>query len=166
MPNPLVGSRTGTPDVASGLKLATVSAREDASIQIASGIPLTDHLPNGPTAHRATVTTADSATDMSSVGFGTGTLPLNNRASLMLWTTFSAADGMCTLRPIYYDDAATPVPMALGNTIVFQATTRRLSASGRYMSQAQGVVVPGFARVKIFVEALSTGNLDIFAEPL
>jgi len=166
MPTALDSARTGTPDASGGIKIPTILMREDATLEAPAGVALTDHIANGPTAHRAAVTIADTATDMSSVGFGTSTAVTNNRGAIAVWIEFANSAGSCTLRPVFYDDAGTPVPMALGPSLVFTASAKRVSAAGDFMSEVKLIDSSGFKRFKMFVELQGTGNIDIFAEPI
>lgn len=165
MPVALGSMRTGSPDAAAGIKLAQLDTREDSTVKLNLGIPCTDHIANTPTAHRASVP-ADSATDMSSAGFGTGTAVVNNRGSIAIWVGFETAGATCLLTVVFYDDAGTPAPMALSEQLAFAASAKRLSAAGNFMSEAKLVDSRGYKRFKVFVDSISAGDIDVFAEPV
>jgi hypothetical protein len=167
MPTALDSARTGTPDTGTGIKIPTILMREDSTLEAPGGVALSDHIANGPSAHRTAIASADSATDMSSAAFGTSTALVNNRGTLCVWVAFNVAASQATVRPVFYDDAATPAPMALGPLLSFTASAKRLSASGKYMTEAQLVDTRGFKRVKVFVESITASeSADVYAEAI
>lgn len=158
--------RTGTPDGTSGIQIAMQDSQADSAEKLPAGIAASDMIANTPTAHRSAVAAADSATDMSSAGFGTSTKLSDNRGAIALWLEFTVASASTRVQVVYYDNAATPAPMALGPVLTFTAAAKRVSAAGDYMSEAKLVETYGYARFKVFVEYLSSGNVDVFAEPI
>lgn len=157
--------RTGTPDNSSGLKIASILSKDDSTIEIPAGFALVETLPNAPSAHRSSGG-ADASTDMSSSGFGTSTELIENRGALIIWVEFATAGATCTLIPVWYDDSATPAPMALGPSLTFTATAKRVTSSGNYMSEAVIIDTHSFARYKIFKETVSAGNIVVHATPV
>lgn len=158
--------KTGTPDAGSGIAIAMQDSQADAAEKLPVGIAASDMLANTPTAHRAAVAAADTATDLSSVGFGTGTKLTDNRGAVTAWSAFTVAAASMTGRFIFYDNAATPAPMCVGPLLTFTASARRVSAAGAYVSEVKLVETYGFARCKFFVESISSGSVDVFAEPV
>lgn len=159
-------SRTGTPDGTNGILIAAQSSQADANEKLPVGIAASDMITNTPTAHRSAVAAADTATDLSSVGFGGSTKLSDNRGAITLWGEFSVSGATATCRVVYYDNAATPAPMCVGPSFTLAATARRVSAAGDYVSEVKMIETFGFARFKVFIESLSSGNIDIFAEPV
>lgn len=165
-PTALETIRTGTPDGSNGLLLVNISSQESASAEIPGGVAFSDRIANGPSAHRATVTTADTATDMSSSAFSSSGLDnVNNRGALVVWVEFASSTGSAVVRPVFYDAAGTPAPLFLGPVLTFVASDKRVSSSGDYMSEAQIVDTYGASKYKVYVEAQS-GNIDVFAHPI
>jgi hypothetical protein len=142
-------------------------SQADPNEKLPAGIAASDMIANGPTAHRSAVSTADTATDLSSAGFGSsGTKLSDNRGAITIWAEFSTSGASATCRVVYYDNASTPAPMCVGPAFTLAATMRRVSASGDYVSEPKMVETYGFARFKVFIETLSAGTIDVFAEPI
>lgn len=158
--------RTGTPDGTNGIQIAMQDSQADANEKLPAGIAVSDMIANTPTAHRSAVAAADTATDLSSVGFGGSTKLSDNRGAITIWGEFTSAGASATCRVAYYDNAGTPAPMCIGPAFTLAATTRRVSAAGDYVSEPKMVETYGFARFKVFIETLSAGNIDVFAEPV
>lgn len=164
----LDNARTGTPDNSLGIQIPTIVTQESASFEAPCGVSLSDAIPNTPSAHRANVTVDTAVVDMTSAGFGSSGLQnINNRGALLVWAVFATAGASCTLRPIWYDAATTPAPMATGPVLAFTASAKTLAGSGNmYMSEAQIVDAMGFKKFKIYCESISAGDVDIFAVPI
>lgn len=158
--------RTGTPDSTNGILIAMQDSQADANEKLPAGIAASDMIANGPSAHRSAVSAADTATDLSSAGFGGSTKLSDNRGAITIWGEFSSSGASATCRVAYYDNAGTPAPMCIGQAFTLAATTRRVAAAGDYVSEPKMVETFGFARFKVFIETLSAGNIDVFAEPV
>lgn len=138
----------------------------DARDVVPPFVPLSDLVPNAPTAHRASGG-ADGATDMSSAGFGaSGTEQTKGRQSIAVWVEFATAGASCIVTPVFYDNSAPPAPLALGAALSFTATGKRVSAAGNYMSAVQLIDAAGFQRFKLHRDSISAGNVTVFAQPL
>ena len=136
-PNTLEGLRTGTPDATNGHKLGAIAAQEDSTEKLPAGVAMSDVIGNAPAAHRSALSAVDTATDMSPSGFGTSTLKTGNRGAIVVWCEFANAAGSAVVRLVFYDDSGTLVPLFLGPALTFTADTKRVSASGDYLSEAQ-----------------------------
>lgn len=160
-------SKTGTPDGTNGISIAMQDSQADTAEKLPAGLAVSDMIANGPTAHRSAVAAADSDTDMSSAGFGSSGQKLSdNRGAIPIWCEFSSAGATATVRLVYYDNAGTKAPMVIGPLLTFTATSKRVSAAGDYMTEIQMVESYGFAAFKVFIESISAGNVDVFAEPI
>jgi len=167
-PTALDNARTGTPDGTNGVQIPTVVVQE-GTLEAPCGISLSDRIASGPTAQRAAVSGADTATtDMSTSGFagsgGANLDAINNRGALAVWCEFANAAGSATVRVVYYD--AADAPLFVGPALSFAATTLRVSSAGDYLSEPQLVETYGASQYRCYVTALGTGNVDVFAHPL
>jgi len=167
MPDPVGfdSARTGAPDGTTGIFIPTILAMESTSLEIPTGIALTDVVTNTVLAHRAGIAGPDTATDMSSAGFGnTGTALTNNRGALVVWCEFGSSTAAALLTPVFYDNAAAQAPTALGLQMYFPANAAfRVSSGNDYMTAVQITDTYGFRRYKMYVNSLTNGSVDVFA---
>jgi hypothetical protein len=148
--------RTGTPDPTDGHQLTTVPSQADSTALLPVGVEASNNLGTKPSAHRSSVSAADSSTDMSSAGFGTGQYELNNDAYILVWGECTSPSGIATCIPIYYDNAGTPAPLFEGNEFTILSGVRRVSAAGNFMSPVQGPFrASGADKVKLYVKAIT-----------
>lgn len=164
----LTSIRTGTPDSTGGEKVASLTLQEDSSIEPVGGFPISSKIDDGPSAHRSSVTAADTAADMSTGGFGTSLKAVNNAPTLCIFCSFLGTGGSATVRPVYYDGATSNTVLFLGESLSFVAdTSYRLTSTGAYMSQAQLVDAKGAGQVKVYVASLGdTAGTDVYCELL
>jgi hypothetical protein len=123
---------------AQAMRASRSSRRRDRAARAAEQAEptLSDSIANAPAAHRA-AGGADSTADMSSADFAaSGTALTNNRGAIAVWAAFATAGATCVLTPVLYD--STPAPMALGPSLAFAASAKRISSSGAVPQAADG----------------------------
>ena len=158
--------RTGTPDGANGLLIANISAQESGTTEIPAGVSLSDRIVASLAADR-TVTAADSATDMSTSGFGSsGLTAINNRGSIVIWGRFEVTTDSATLVVIYYDSADNP--LFVGPSYSLTPDPQRVSASGYYMTDPVQVESFGASKYKVYVSAKgdAVNDLTLYSQPV
>lgn len=154
--------RTGTPDPTTGNQLATIPSQADSSSVMPVGVEASNSVGSKPSAHRTSISSVDSTTDMSAAGFGTGQYEINNDAYILVWGECSSPSGIVTLLPIYYDNAGTPAPLFEGDEFTMLAGVRRISAAGSFMCPVQGPFrAYGADKVKLFIKTI-TGTWTLY----
>lgn len=178
LPRPLDSAQTGTPDAATGIQLATVVLASSTTIEIPTGVMLSDQIPTVLTMspHRACMTTTDTNLDM--VGFGSSNLggstaeAIYNRGALRVWCEFASSCGRASVRPIWFDAQSTPQPVGHGSALTFAAlelfTGTGLSSCGDKLSQPVLVDTVGSAVFKLRLESLtnSSDGVDVYGVPI
>lgn len=172
-PTALDSARTGTPDAATGTALATVVSSESASVEIPTGIALSDAVANAIGAHRAGLTAADATVKLIDFGASScGTESVNNRGAIALWMTFASSCGSATVSPIYYDAQSTPQPLAVGAQLTFAALDLRgasgFTSCGDPTTRLQMVDSMGARKFKVRLDSLtnSADGASIWAVPI
>jgi hypothetical protein len=156
-----ISKRSGSPDTSAGVQLSTVPAQSDSNLSLPVGVAAKNTLGAKPAAHRSGLVGVDTATDMSSAGFGTSLYEINNDAELIVWGEANVSSGgvSITAIPVFYDTAGTP--LFEGDTLILTPSTRRVSATGKYLTAFQPISSMGADRVKMFISAIN-GWWDIF----
>lgn len=166
-------ARTGTPDGAAGIKLATLIANETTCFEIPLGIALSDTIACALTPHRAALSTTDVNKDM--IGFGSSAACaqfVRNRGALAVWAQFASSCGVAAVRPIWFDSQTTPQPIGYGPLLSFRAlelyAATGLSSCGDKLSQPQLLDTVGAGMFKLRLETLtnSSDGVDLFGVPL
>ena len=156
----LDNARTGTPDGTLGIPIATLAAQEGGSIEIPGTFLLSDRIPDAPTADKNPATAADTATDMSSAGYGTSLVAVNNAGALSIFCSFENSAESITLRVIFYDSAGNP--LFVSELLTFTPLVGfRLSASGHYMTEAQLVDTKGASKFKPYIVSKTNAIDDV-----
>lgn len=164
-PTALESVRTGTPDSSQGVQIANISAQENSAYEIPAGVILADRIVADQSPQRSNISSADTTTDLSTSGFagtnGANLEALNNRPSIYVWCTFSGASDAATIRVIYYDSNNNPLFESW--PLSFVASSRRVSSSGNYISEARVVPQLGASKFRCYVEAVS-GTVNVYAQ--
>lgn len=155
--------RSGSPDTSLGHQLATVPVLSDTNIQLPVGVSAANTFDTKTSAHRSNLTGIDTASDMSSAGFGTSLYSLNNDANLLFWGEANVSSGSITVIPIYYDTAG--VPLFEGDTVTLTCSGRRVSSTGKFLTTYQQIPANGAARVKLYVTTIG-GWWDLFLDSM
>lgn len=168
-PTALDNARTGTPDGSAGVQIPTVLMQQDSAFEAPCGVALSDRLPAGMSPDRAGLSANDVATvDMSTAGFagsaGANLSNINNRGALVVWCEFANAAGSATVEAVFYDDSNNP--LFVSEQMSFSALTNRVSSSGDFMSRPQMIDTFGASKYRLFLRAIGTGNVDLFAQPI
>ncbi len=167
MPAPvsLSSNRTGTPDGTNGIQIPSVSSQEDSNLKILGGLSLSDRVAAGVSPDRSALSAADTATDMSTSGFGGSLLDVNNRGAILVWATFATANSTASVRVIYYDSSSNP--LFVSELISLSGLTGfRVSAAGEYMSIPELVESYGASKYELYLVGKGSGNVSLYSHPI
>lgn len=120
-----------------------------------------EHLPTtfNSSPNRSAIAAAD-AVDITALA--STSITVGDKAGLVISCEFSVSGANCTIVPIFYDAAGTPIPMFIGDDLVFVATTLRRGAAGDYIAPARILDTMGATSIKLMVKSISSGNVDVY----
>ncbi len=159
-------ARGSTADATNGVQVAQ-STNEVGAGPILQTVVVEGNKTTYSEGSRTGLTTVDSATDLSSSGFGTSLIDLGNAARITLRATCSTGTSAPTLqgRLVHYDASGNVI--SVGELITFLAdATRRITAAGDYVCP-RWITDAGQARkVKFYVESISSGTWAVYVRPI
>lgn len=114
---------------------------------------------------RTSLSAVDTATDMSTSGFGTSLIDIGNALSLHVRASCSAASKVLTGHLVFYDASSNPI--SISETITFNSdASDRLAAAGDYICQCTLIDARAARKCKFYVDTLSGGTWAIYVRPV
>lgn len=151
--------RTGSPDTTNGVPLATIPSSENSSVFVPVNTLAVAAMGGKPAAHRTFLAAVDTATDLSSAGFGTSLYTVNNDAGLLVWGETSGTNSLVKFTPVWYD--VNGLPLFVDQEYTLTGTNKRVSSAGNFVSLPVSIGNRGLPKVKLYITSIS-GIWDLF----
>lgn len=115
--------------------------------------------------NRATITVVDSATDLSSSGFGVSLLTIGNALNISVRCTCDTPSKTLAGQVIFYDSSGNALSKSEGLSFTSDATLR-ITATGDYICQRTLMDVGQAVKARFFVTSVSGGSWTIYTRPI